>query len=253
MNDNVNLPNFYEILGLKSDCSKNDIKKKYRELAKKTHPDKGGKSELFEIIVSAYETLIDTEERKKYDELCKIHNQEANNHYELKNQSKTFYENLQFSKDCFTELNIHDCIEQIKDNPCENIEKSETNIKILREQEDIENLQNNPFANGQFDITQFNIYFNDSKIKKNNQIIKHQENPMPWNYDEIMCKTLDVENIPCQLLSDEQYIININDTNNINTDLKIQSTNIELLLNNYKKQTEELTKLAPSEFINKFV
>ena len=37
---NDELPNYYEILGIPRDATQGEIKKKFREIAKKTHPDK---------------------------------------------------------------------------------------------------------------------------------------------------------------------------------------------------------------------
>ena len=37
---NNELPNYYEILGVSKDATQEEIKDKFRELAKKTHPDK---------------------------------------------------------------------------------------------------------------------------------------------------------------------------------------------------------------------
>lgn len=59
--------NFYEILNLSSDCSTNEIKKQYRILAKKHHPDKGGDKEFFIKINNAYNILVDETKRKEYD------------------------------------------------------------------------------------------------------------------------------------------------------------------------------------------
>lgn len=62
--------NYYEILELDKDCSKEDIKKKYKKLALLYHPDKNseeGSSEKFHKITEAYNTLFDDEKRKNYD------------------------------------------------------------------------------------------------------------------------------------------------------------------------------------------
>ena len=48
----------YEILGLKKGATPKEIKAKFRELAKKTHPDKGGNAETFVKINNAYEALL---------------------------------------------------------------------------------------------------------------------------------------------------------------------------------------------------
>ncbi|MEM5875696.1 MAG: DnaJ domain-containing protein [Candidatus Aenigmatarchaeota archaeon] len=61
------MKNYYSILGIPPDSSEKDIKKKFRELVKKYHPDKGGDSEKFKEILEAYMILSDKEKRKEYD------------------------------------------------------------------------------------------------------------------------------------------------------------------------------------------
>ena len=41
---------FYNALGLNEDCSESDIKNRYRKLALKYHPDRGGDINKFQII-----------------------------------------------------------------------------------------------------------------------------------------------------------------------------------------------------------
>jgi DnaJ-class molecular chaperone len=64
--------NLYETLGVKRDASTDDIRKAYRKLARKHHPDvnPGNKSaeDKFKAISSAYEVLSEPEKRKAYDE-----------------------------------------------------------------------------------------------------------------------------------------------------------------------------------------
>lgn len=52
--------NPYQILGLKPGASDDDIKKSYRKLAMKHHPDRGGDEAEFKKIKEAYETLINS-------------------------------------------------------------------------------------------------------------------------------------------------------------------------------------------------
>lgn len=58
---------YYEILGVSKSASQEEIKKSFRRLAMKHHPDKGGDENQFKTIQKAYETLGDPEKRKQYD------------------------------------------------------------------------------------------------------------------------------------------------------------------------------------------
>ncbi len=57
----------YDTLGVSKDASKDQIKKAYRKLAMKEHPDKGGDPEKFKKISEAYEVLSDDDKRQQYD------------------------------------------------------------------------------------------------------------------------------------------------------------------------------------------
>lgn len=62
---------YYEVLGVKKDASADDIKKAYRKLAMKYHPDKNpddkNAEEKFKEISEAYAVLSDAGKRKEYD------------------------------------------------------------------------------------------------------------------------------------------------------------------------------------------
>ena len=60
----------YEILGVSKDSDPTEIKKKYRELSLRYHPDRNNSSDAkqkFQEISSAYEALSDPEKRRQYD------------------------------------------------------------------------------------------------------------------------------------------------------------------------------------------
>ncbi|KAL2553676.1 Heat shock protein DnaJ [Forsythia ovata] len=61
---------YYEILGLEKSCSVEDVRKAYRKLSLKVHPDKNnapGAEEAFKMVSKAFQCLSDEESRKKYD------------------------------------------------------------------------------------------------------------------------------------------------------------------------------------------
>src|SRR3954471_1105085 len=63
---------YYKVLGVERGASQDDIKKAYRRLARKYHPDvskEANAEERFKEVGEAYETLKDPEKRAAYEQL----------------------------------------------------------------------------------------------------------------------------------------------------------------------------------------
>lgn len=64
----IDTESLYKELGVEKNASQEDIKRAFKKLAIKHHPDKGGDQEKFKELCKAYEILSDPEKRRNYDE-----------------------------------------------------------------------------------------------------------------------------------------------------------------------------------------
>lgn len=96
--------NYYEILGLDSECDDSEIKMAYRSYVKRYHPDVNkntGSEEIFMIIQEAYECLINPDSREIYDmelnhDNTKFNDFEDTNRESDKKSSKDNYEQNEY-------------------------------------------------------------------------------------------------------------------------------------------------------------
>jgi curved DNA-binding protein len=93
INLDMEFKDYYKTLNISFGASDEEIKKSYKQLAKKYHPDSdGGSEEKFKEIQEAYEVLKDKIKRDKYDSM---HNSQTNfssknNTYQSKSSSYSY-------------------------------------------------------------------------------------------------------------------------------------------------------------------
>jgi len=61
------MTNYYQTLGIEKNASEDDIKRAYRKMAMRHHPDRGGDQVEFQKIQEAYSVLSDPAKRQQYD------------------------------------------------------------------------------------------------------------------------------------------------------------------------------------------
>jgi curved DNA-binding protein CbpA len=128
------LPEYYKLLGILPTATTYEIKKAYRQLALKYHPDRNNGDEysenIFRKITEAYEILSDPEKREKYNWELNLFKQNSNSQNVNENRS---------SKNNTTNISSTDILKIVKDikrqliavKPIFGIDKSKVNQSIL--------------------------------------------------------------------------------------------------------------------------
>lgn len=86
---------YYDILGVDEDASQEEIKKTYKKLAKKYHPDTSDETdaeEKFKEIGEAYAVLSDEEKREKYDQFRQYGSSPGNNGFQFDADGFDFFD-----------------------------------------------------------------------------------------------------------------------------------------------------------------
>lgn len=88
---------YYDILGVGEDASQEEIKKAYKDLAKKYHPDRNedADEEQFKEIGEAYAVLSDEEKRKKYDQYRQYGQRGGQNGFQFDAEGFDFFDLFQ--------------------------------------------------------------------------------------------------------------------------------------------------------------
>lgn len=104
MND---LNSAYEILGISKNCTLNELKEKYKRVAKRVHPDRGGNEQLFNLVTLAYKKIYEEYKLKKINKQFNELRTDFNHYTESQNNNQkrnTQFNTRQFQNGDFTEV-----------------------------------------------------------------------------------------------------------------------------------------------------
>ena len=202
MNNDIAHIDLYSILELTNSATTDQIKKKYRELSRKYHPDKGGNTKVYEMITRAYNVLSNSKQRADYDNRCNkmLEKIQETNYVNLKTTFKNLMNEMKIEEDPdaenkfkkgFDELDLkHNYKREDAKNTLNKKEmtKKLKELELSREQDDIE-IDEPIFNNNNFTIDKFNAAF-DVLEKKKKEIIEFKE-PVAWNADATQCALFD--------------------------------------------------------------
>lgn len=191
--------NFYDVLNISEDCSRQDIKEAYKKLVSIYHPDRPkGDAEMFELITHAYNVLYDPISRKQWDELYKLTiNTNNHDHYKLRQRHHDYVQHEvknveELNKNPYDSVDFKKSMEDMdrkhnfrRDDMKKILTKKDTD-QLLRDYEDarelnnIEDMQEKLFTDDKLDTDKFNAVF-ETMYKHQDSLIPHTGNPLPWD------------------------------------------------------------------------
>jgi curved DNA-binding protein CbpA len=259
---NENFIDYYKVLNIDIEASSTEIKNSYLKLAKKHHPDhseKGGNSNLFQLICTAYECLYNKDKRKEYDLLYlkrSFNELKDDNLIKFKGEFNEFVTtNVKpLNKDKIDEIfsEIFKDTKESKDNKIKDgeLEKKLLDINLERETQDIE-IKDESIKNlleTEKDININDVFeYKKTIIKENSNIINNEVGTVDLLYfDKFGSYEL--------LNNEKEYLSNIySDINEISNtiinDNKIKSEDIKEWKNK-KKHDKKLSSNEIEEYIN---
>ena len=106
--------NPYEILGVTKNFTIEELKDKYKRVAKRVHPDRGGSQQLFNLVTLAYKKLVEEYKLKKINKQFNELKTDFSNYSD--SQNNTQMRNSEFSKKQYQSNDFRDVFNKVYDN-----------------------------------------------------------------------------------------------------------------------------------------
>lgn len=188
----MNIVDLYDILKVKKDATHKEIKKSYKILVLKCHPDKGGSQVDFELLTMAYSVLGNEIERATYDKLC--HKEKQIDELLLMKES-----NKKFMEESKNKINIEDAKESFDNHMKEmnmKYKKNERKTESLQDLIDIRNKQVNGMTKKEAEDS-----FNEFVKKMDEKYASNMESNMEFNMESNMKSSIEFNNENAKLMN----------------------------------------------------
>jgi curved DNA-binding protein CbpA len=106
--------NPYEILGVTKNFTLDELKDKYKRVAKKVHPDRGGSQQLFNLVTLAYKKLVEEYKLKKINKQFNELKTDFSNYSDTQNNTQN--RNPEFSKPQYQSNDFREVFNRTYDN-----------------------------------------------------------------------------------------------------------------------------------------
>lgn len=106
--------NPYEILGVTKNFTLEELKDKYKRVAKKVHPDRGGSQQLFNLVTLAYKKLVEEYKLKKINKQFNELKTDFSNYSDTQNNTQK--RNPEFSKPQYQSNDFREVFNRTYDN-----------------------------------------------------------------------------------------------------------------------------------------
>lgn len=207
--------NPYLILNISKNYTEQELKKQYRLYALKTHPDKGGNPEHFQMVSKSYIYLLKALKHNLPEKPLEIIKEEFNNY--ILEQTLNNKHNIKLNSD-FNINKFNDVFNEYNINNDMNCGYGD----FLKENHTEQNDNKNIFSNG-FNLSLFNKMFKEYNVEKNNRQIVKIDNPEEMKYNSgYELGVIDVD--------DYSKNYNISDSSKLDyTDIKVAYTSEKLV------------------------
>jgi len=227
-----------EILGLDKNSKHdvNDIKKAYRNLALRYHPDKGGSEEIFKILTKAYIFLLKKTEKDNYVE---------KSFFDLKTQGQNDNNESAFIDEDFDVSHFNSIFDN---NKLEDIEMDTGYGEWMQtENKNVKNEKNEKIFNQKFNLDIFNKVFDELKTDTPNKLLEANEQITIYKEPEILPigAGLQYSDVDYNKIGDYSKEFNVNDNTKglFFTDYKKAHTNTTLINPNSVNKREQYKDL----------